>query len=274
MLFLICEERKFRMNLRDLRSFCFLLEMKRSEETRKGGERLNRRRSLLIGLVSAVLAAMLVYGVYVLQVNQVELQQTVQVAVPKDFIRAGVQIREEMVELRSIQKGSFTSGMLSHLDEIIGLETLIPLGKEEPILKWKVNRYHLLPNELQATFQIPKEYVLSVSNGIRAGDRVRLYVSGADGFSRRLFDEKEIKVASVKSSTNVEVDNPKNPNLLSKVEGDQEKMYASRLEANGVIDHINLNLTENEWLEIDRLCSSKKAKLVIAFSSSSIMKAD
>ncbi|MDD9271705.1 flagellar biosynthesis protein FlgA [Paenibacillus sp. GCM10023248] len=233
---------------------------------------MNRRRSLLIALVSAVLAALLVYGLYLLQVHQVEMQQTVQVAVPRDFIRAGVLIQEDMVELRSIQKGSYTSSMLSRLEEIVGQETLIPLGKEEPILKWKVNRYHLLPNELQATFQIPKEYVLSVSNGIRAGDRVRLYVSGTDGSSRRLFDEKEIKVASVKSSSNVEVDNPKNPNLLSKVEGDQEKMYASRLEANGAIDQINLNLTENEWLEIDRLCSPKKAKLVIAFSSSSILR--
>lgn len=47
-------------------------------------------------------------------------------------------------------------------------------------------------------------------------------------------------------------------------------MYTSRLEANGAIDQINLNLTENEWLQIDQLCSAKKAKLVIAFSSTSI----
>lgn len=236
---------------------------------------MNRRRSLLIAVVAAVMAAMLVYGVYVLQVNQVEMQQTVPVVVPKDFIRAGVLIREDMVELRPVQKGSYTSGMLTSLSEIIGQETLIPLGTKEPVLKWKVNRYHMLPNERQATFQMPKEYLLSVSNGIRAGDRVRMYVSGTDGTdagsSRRLFEEKEVTVASVKSSANVEVDNPKNPNLISKVEGDKEKMYASRLEANGAIDQINLNLTENEWLEIDRLCSSKKAKLVIAFSSSSIL---
>lgn len=235
---------------------------------------MNRRRSLLISLIAAVMAGLLVYGVYVMQVNQVELQQTVQVVVPKDFIRAGVLIREDMVEFRAVQKGSYTGGMMTKLAEVVGLETLIPLGTQEPILKWKVNRYHLLPNEQQATFQIPKEYLLSVSNGIRAGDRVRVYMSGADGSSRRLFDEKEITVASVKSSANVEVDNPKSSNLLSKVEGDKEKMYASRLEANGAIDQINLNLAESEWLQIDQLCSSKKAKLVIAFSSSSILEGE
>lgn len=231
---------------------------------------MNRRRSLLISLTAAILAGVLVYGMYILQVSQVELQQTVQVVVPKDFIRAGTMISSDMVELRAVQKGSYASGMLTSLNEIVGQETLVPLGKQEPILKWKTNRYSLLPNEKQATFQIPKEYVLSISNGIRAGDRVRLYVSSSDGGSRRLFAE-EITVASVKSSANVEIDNPKNSNLLSRVDGDTEKMYASRLEANGTIDQINLNLSESEWLEIDRLCSTKKAKLVIAFSSTSIL---
>ncbi|NOU62801.1 flagellar biosynthesis protein FlgA [Paenibacillus sp. LMG 31461] len=231
---------------------------------------MNRRRSLLISVIAALLAGLLVYGVYVLQVNQVELQQTVQVVVPKDFVRAGQFIHEDMVEFKAIQKGSYTSSMMTKLTDVIGQESMIPLGTQEPILKWKLNRYHLLPNEQQATFQIPKEYLLTVSNGIRAGDRVRMYVSGSDGSSRRLFGDKEITVASVKSSANVEVDNPKNSNLLSKAQGDEQKMYTSRLEANGAIDQINLNLTENEWLQIDQLCSGKKAKLVIAFSSTSI----
>ncbi|WNR45211.1 SAF domain-containing protein [Paenibacillus roseipurpureus] len=232
---------------------------------------MNRRRSLLISVAAAVMAALLVYGVYVLQVNQVELQQTVQVVVPRDFIRAGQFIRDDMVELIPIQIGSYTDDMVTRLGDVVDQESMIPLGTNEPILRWKVNRYHLLPNEGQATFQIPKEYVLTISNGIRAGDHVRLYVSGADGSSRRLFDNREITVASVKSSANVEVDNPKNSNLLSKVEGDEGKMYTSRLEANGAIDQINLNLTENEWLQIDQQCSGKKARLVIAFSSSSIL---
>ena len=42
----------------------------------------------------------------------------------------------------------------------------------------------------------------------------------------------------------MEVDNPKSSNLLSKVEGDEQKMYTSRMEANGAIDQINLNLSE------------------------------
>jgi hypothetical protein len=230
---------------------------------------VNRRRSLLISIAAALLSGLLVYGVYVLQVQQIKLQQTLLVVVPKDFIRSGTIIDEEAVQLKPVVKGSFNKNMITDLQEVIGQEALIPLGTGEPVLKWKINRFHLLPNAAQSTFQIPKEYLLSISNGIRAGDQVRLYASSGDGGSRKLFD-KEITVASVKSSANVEIDNPKNSNLLSKAEGDAEKMYVSRLEANGAIDQINLNMTEEEWLTIDRLCSTKKTKLVIAFSSTSI----
>jgi hypothetical protein len=234
-----------------------------------GGNRLNRRRSLLISIAAALLSGLLVYGVYVLQVKQIELQQTVNVVVPKDFIRAGTRIDMEHVELKPLLRGSFSPDMLTKLEEVIGQETVVPLGTSEPILGWKMNRYSMLPNENQATFQIPKEYILTVSNGIRAGDQVRIYASTGDGSSHKLF-ANEITVASVKSSANVEVDNPKNSNLLSRVNGDAEKMYLSRLEANGAIDQINVNLTEEEWLLLDQLCSTKKTKLVIAFSSTSI----
>jgi hypothetical protein len=84
-----------------------------------------------------------------------------------------------------------------------------------------------------------------------------------------LFDH-EVIVASVKSTTNVEVDSPDVSSLKSKLDGDAEKMYASRFEANGSIEHINLNLSEAEWLEMDSICSTQKARLVIAFSPTSL----
>lgn len=229
---------------------------------------MNKRRSLLISLSAALLAAFLVYGVYKLQLRQVELQKTVNVVVPKDFIRAGTMLEPGMLAYKPLLAGSLEEGMFTDASRLIGLESVVPLGTNEPILAWKVDSYHLLPSVGEATFQIPKEYILSLSGGIRAGDRVKLYVSGGDGDSGRLF-EQEITVASVKSSSNVEVDDPKSPNLYSRIEGDTEKMYASRREANGAIDQINLNLTEEQWLAIDRACRTKKAKLVIAVSASS-----
>lgn len=230
---------------------------------------MNKKRNLLISFSAAILAALLVYGVYKLQLKQVELQKTVNVVVPKDFIQAGTMIEASMLTYKPLLAGSFAEGMFTDTAQLAGLETVVPLGTNEPVLSWKVDKFHLLPSIGQATFQIPKEYILSLSNGIRAGDRVNVYVSGSDSESGRLFHE-EIKVASVKSSANVEVDNPKSPNLYSRINGDTEKMYASRREANGAIDQLNLNLTEEQWLAIDRACRTKKAKLVIALSASSL----
>ncbi len=233
---------------------------------------MNRRRNLLISMTAALLSGALVYGVYVLQLKQVELQKTIDVIVPRDFIPTGTMITAEMIETMPIALGAVNGRqhyLATELTSVVGTEAVVPLGTLEPILLWKVDRFHLLPNQSQSTFQIPKDYILTLSNGIRAGDQVDIYISSGEGESRRLF-EHSIRVASVKSSANVEVDNPKNPNLLSKIHSDTEKMYASRREANGTIDHINLNLTGEEWLTIDRMCKSKKAKLVIALTASYI----
>jgi flagella basal body P-ring formation protein FlgA len=230
---------------------------------------LSRRRNLSISAISAVLSCLLVYGVYVLQLKQIEIQKTVSVVVPKQFMDAGTMITKESVEYKSIFAASLDDQMFIDVTEVIGQETMIALGRGEPVMKWKLNKFNLLPNADQSTFQIPKEYILSISNGIRAGDRVRIYTSSSAGRegSRKLFPE-EIVVASVKSASNIEVDDPQNSTLLSKANGDLEKMYASRRDANAAIDQINLNLTEEQWLKIDRVCKSEHTRLVIAFTTS------
>lgn len=230
---------------------------------------MSRRRNLWIGLASALLSALLVYGVYAVLIRQVELQKTVNVVVPKDFIRTGTIITRDMVEYRPIASGAVRKDMLLKLEDAVNKEALLPLGTEEPILEWKVDRFHLLPVGDQATFQIPKEYILSLAGGIRAGDRVVVYASGKQGTVRLL--DHEVTVASVKSAANLEVDDPKHPNLLARLEGDREKMYASRRDANAAVDQINLNLTEAEWLALDEACRSKQAKLVMAFRGTSIL---
>src|SRR5690606_19853505 len=123
---------------------------------------------------------------------------------------------------------------------------------------------HSLPNGGQSTFQIPKEYIRSISSGIRAGDRVVLYASGGAAASGRLFDE-EVVVASVKSAANTEIVDT-GPASLSRTPGNRESMASSRRDANAPIDHINLNLTEEQWLAIDRVCGTDGGKLVIAFA--------
>lgn len=230
---------------------------------------MSRRRNLGYSIVSALLSLLLVYGVYTVLIRQVELQKTVEVVVPKDFIAAGTLIRREMLTFRTLTESGARSGMLTSMDQAVGLTALIPLGTNEPILGWKVDRFHLLPGPDEATFPIPKEYILSVPGGIRAGDRIFIYASGELGTVRLLPDD--VVVASVKSSSNTELDDPEQSNLQGRLQNDKEKLLASRRDANGSVEQLNLNLTEEEWRIIDEACSSKQNRLVIAFRAASIL---
>lgn len=232
---------------------------------------MKRRRHVLLGLISAVVACLLVYIVYVMQLKQLALQQHIDVVVPVQFVDAGQMLAEHLLTYKAIAVASFDERMFTKKEEVVGQETSIALGQGEPILDWKLNKFNLMPSYEQSTFQIPKDYILSISNGIRAGDRVRIYMSSEDGLSRRLFAE-EIVVASVKSAANSEVEDVSHSSLLAQVKGDEERLYASRRNANASIDTINLNLTEEQWLTIDQLCRNDNALLVIAFTSAHTLK--
>jgi hypothetical protein len=237
------------------------------------GDGMNRRRQAAISLSAAVISGLLVYGVYLLQLRQIQLQETAEVIVPKQFIATGTILNPDQLKVISLPLGALSPEMMTDMSEAVGMETSAPLGRDEPLLRWKVSKYRLLPRAGESTFQIPREYVKSVSNGIRAGDEVTVYLSDAATVSRKLYSDP-IRVAGVKTAANLEIDNPKNPNLLSMANDDKEGMYASRRDANGTIDSINLNLTEAQWLTLDTECKGGTAKLVIAFQASSIKEGD
>ncbi|WP_166245179.1 SAF domain-containing protein [Paenibacillus turpanensis] len=221
------------------------------------------RRGWVISGVSLLLSGALVFAVYILQLRQIELQKTVSIVVPTSFVDAGVTLTESMLQYQPMVSGAVADDMVTDLQELVGLEAAVPLGKGEPVLRWKAQRYPLLPKAGESSFPIPKEYVLSVSGSLRAGDQVRVYVTGQGVESQRLYS-REVTVASVKAINNIEVEDPKEPHLYARAEGDLEKLHAARREANGAVDRLVLNLTEEEWLALDSLCKTGKAKVVLA----------
>jgi len=228
---------------------------------------MSRKRNTAVSVAAALLSGVLVYSIYVVQQRSVQEQEMVRVVVPKRYIAAGERIAAADLTYTPLARSAVNEAMLLQAQEADGWEAVVPLGVDEPVLKWKLDRYRLMPNRSESTFQIPRAYVLSVSNGIRAGDRVMVYGTGENIASVRLFDEP-VTVASVKSSNNVEVDNADQSNLMSLADNDKERMYASRRDANAMIEYVNLNLTEAQWLRIDELCKGG-GKLVIAFSPAS-----
>lgn len=234
---------------------------------------MSSRKHIWVSLLCLLIAALLVYILHMMQLRQVQLQAGVQVVVPTRFIPAGTLLKPDMLAYRILLKDAYDPSMMQNMDEIIGQEAVLPLGLNEPLLSWKLNRLHLLPEQGQATFQIPKSYVLSISSGIRAGDQVAVYASGGTIANQRLF-ASNVVVASVKSTAYTEIDDIEQSHLLSKVRNNEEMMYLTRRNASAPIDHINLNLTEEQWLLIDSLCSSGETKLVIAFTGQYIVNHD
>lgn len=228
----------------------------------EGGERLNRRSSLLLSLLSACAAAVLVYGLYVWQLQQLELQQQVTVIAPARFLDAGEVLTADALTTVTMMASHVQEDMVTNTEEIIGLTALIPLGAGEPVRSWKLGEIRLLPTNKESVFQIPDDYVLSVSNDIRAGDKVGIYLSGTE-HSRKLF-ERDVVVASVKTAANREVmeEMPADQRLG----GNEERLHGRRQQASGTIAHVNLLLQEQEWEEIDRACSGQAGKLVIALA--------
>jgi len=158
---------------------------------------MNRRRQAAISLSAAVISGLLVYGVYLIQLKQIQLQETTKVVVPKQFIATGTKLSSEHLTLRSLPRSAISPEMITELSEAMGMETSVPLGGNEPILRWKVDKYRLLPGSGQSTFQIPREYVKSISNGIRAGDEVVVYLSDETLASRKLYPDP-IRVAGLR----------------------------------------------------------------------------
>ncbi|GIQ71022.1 SAF domain-containing protein [Xylanibacillus composti] len=223
---------------------------------------MNRRTSLLLSLLSACAAAVMVYGLYVWQLRELELQQQVTVVAPSRFLDAGEQLTEDAMTTVPMTASNVQDDMVTNAEEVLGLTALIPLGAGEPLRTWKLGEVRLLPTTEESVFQIPEDYVLSVSNDIRAGDKVSLYLSGTE-HPRKLLT-RDVVVASVKTAANREV--TEELPVEQRLGGNGERLYGRRQQASGTIAHINVLLREQEWEAIDRACGEQGGKLVIALA--------
>lgn len=218
-----------------------------------------RIRRLLISLTAAVAAGALVYAIYVALLKQVEMKETRQVIVPARFIPQGTVLTEQLLKQRAVLAAAVDGEMITRFEEAVGKQALIPLGAGEPVLKWKLSSHMVLPSAGESAFEIPREYIRSISGGIREGDFVRVYVSSEQG-GRRLLVE-DVRVASVKLS--IAGRDGGSPELREEAADGHQQLLALR--AGHPIERINLILTEEQWLAIDEACQGEeRGKLIIA----------
>lgn len=93
---------------------------------------MNRRRSVAISLSAAVISGLLVYGVYLLQLKHIQLEETTKVVVPKQFIGTGTKLETDHLTLLALPRSAVSAEMMTDLSEAVGMETSMPLGGMNP----------------------------------------------------------------------------------------------------------------------------------------------
>lgn len=227
---------------------------------------MRRGVTLILFLVAVCISAILVVALYQLQEQHLIKKQEVRVIAPKQFIPIGHVLKREDLKFVSISHRDVSKELSHNLLSLVGKAAIVALGKDEPIRTWKLATNPIVPKEHEATFQIPRSYLFSISNEIRSGDRVQVFVSSPNGNSELLFPQSVV-VASVKTSNNQEVIDKVEASLPNQFRSNEEALLSNRRNANGLIDYVNLNLTELQWLAIDRLCKSGSARIALAFTN-------
>lgn len=224
---------------------------------------MRRGRAYLIIFIACMISAILVATLYHFQRTYFMKQNETIVVAPAKLIPVGQVIREQDLKRISISKHQNRSEMFQQVSDVEGMTAAVTLGKNEPILAWKIGKDLALPHSGEATFQIPKSYIFSLSNEIRSGDYVNIYLSSPNGVSEKLFDESVV-VHSVKTAANHEVIDVLDVPLTEAFKSNEMALRKSRKNANGLIEYINLNLSEQQWLNIDRFCKTGSSRIAIA----------
>lgn len=226
---------------------------------------MRRKQRLFLMLLSVVVSILLFYGMYKLQVQYIRSEQMVPILVANKWLPSGHIVSLEDLSIAQYPK-SLVSEDISLLEQdLLHKELIIPIGRDEPFSKWKLNTFHILPKKDEATFQVPSAYIKSIASDIRAGDYIYIYSSNFEGESELLFS-KPIKVASVKSSTNNEIESVLGNEVDALIQSNEVALYQHRRKANGTVEHINLNLLSEQWLVIDELCKAGQAQIIIAYT--------
>lgn len=229
---------------------------------------MGRRRTLIALAISVVVAALLVAVLFRIVQASVLKQQKTWVLAPRHFLPVGHVISADDVTRVVVFRDSVTDRVVRSKQALVGRMVAVSMGKHEPILRWKVVRNAALPRGDERTFQIPKSYLFSVANELRAGDSVYVFVSAHEG-SKQLF-AKPVRVHAVKTAANQEVTDAGQSPFTDAFRGNAEALAVSRKNANGAIEAVNLNLRPEQWLEIDRLCKDGESRIALAYAATAV----
>lgn len=165
-------------------------------------------------------------------------------------IQKGQTITDELLTVKSLPKDSLISGAIRDKSELVGAVAAqyIPAQAQVSRKMTYTNDFYIDTDRGESIYKLPAEWIDSRSAAVRRGDTIEIYL--ADG-KRKL---GEYTVAYVKDAQEREI---------SSAVGQEYADMLNRTDATGVIDHIEIITTQEEYAALYQVASSTGQRLLI-----------
>lgn len=165
-------------------------------------------------------------------------------------IQKGQTIAVEMLAKKTLPKDCLISGAVKNETELVGTVAAqyIPAQAQVSRKMTYTDDFYIDTDRGESIYKLPAGWIDSRSSAVRRGDVIEIYL--ADG-KRKL---GEYTVAYVKDAQEREI---------SSIEGQKYADMLNRTDATGVIDHIEIIATQEEYAALYQAKSSTEQRILI-----------
>jgi hypothetical protein len=165
-------------------------------------------------------------------------------------IQKGQMITDELLTVKSLPKDSLISGAIKDKSEVVGTVAAqyIPAQAQVSRKMTYTNDFYIDTDRGESIYKLPAEWIDSRSAAVRRGDTIEIYQADC---KRKL---GEYMVAYVRDAQEREV---------SSIEGQEYADMLNRTDATGVIDHIEIIATQEEYKVLYQEKSNTEQKFLI-----------
>jgi hypothetical protein len=243
---------------------------------RERGEAMGKY-SLLLGCLFLLAS---VYGYIHWMKTYEEEVTTTAILIAKQYIPAHTKIEGDMIEVVHLDFRLKRDDAWQRLEDVIGKETAIPIGTGEQFIKWKMDILKVAPNPGEQLFTFKTDSIAAVSNMIRRGDEVQIWLELDPNLLRSEWPHVKtsllpgamkvltgVKIAYVRDAQGQEVVNKDRglPSIIvSQSPADQIIHEQQRSEATGDIVSVTYVLTEMDYEKLLR--AQRYGRLKMGFS--------
>lgn len=174
---------------------------------------------------------------------------TMTTLMPTRLLQVGEEITQDMVRPVVIPKAAHHAEAVLNFEDIRGKTVVVPIGVNEEVLRWKLTDNYIYPKEGERYYSFKTDEIQNVSNMVRQGDRVDVWVEFEQ--PKRVVDDRgsAIWIGGVKIIENL---------LVANVKSQEGTEITDSTPVSNVVDSIKLG--GNNEQNIRRVRSTPNAK--------------